>query len=157
MNLSEVAATRKLKPQLVTLCLALCLRIIIDKESLKPEERSENIHKLFEAFPKLTSYNSSLRSDPKIVQSVAVLNFETEEVVQQQIEKFLNKVLYAKYEWEISQREGEVDKGIEWTKTSMISFLSFFSQLSSKNQDYFKQAVKITHDAKAIKKGTQIS
>lgn len=157
MTLAELSAETKLKGQFLIISLSICLRVIIDKESLDHTARREAVHKLFELLSNVTSKHKSIKIDSRIVSSVAVLNFENDEVIQHQIEKFIQRVLYTKYEYEQSQKAGEEDKGVEWTKISLNNFIQFFNQLSSKNQDFFKQQLKETHEVKSVKKAGQVS
>jgi hypothetical protein len=124
--------------------------VIIDRESL--EQRTEAIARLFEIFPEISSQNKGIKFDPKIVQSVAVLSFESDEIIKHQIDTYLQRVFFAKYEYEAALKEGGPDLGAEWSKISLKNFNAFFNSLSCKDPELFKMSLKDSHEIRTVKK-----
>ena len=68
-----------------------------------------------------------------LINTISIIFFENNIVVQSQIEKYINSVLFTKYEYTIGQNPSSKDPPHTLSKVLLPQFLQFFSRLSSKN------------------------
>jgi hypothetical protein len=98
--------------------------------------------------------------DHSLVNSIALLFFESDSVIQAQLEKFIARVLYTKYEYQIEGPKKEEFKdapGHTLTKVGFNNFLGFFKLLSNKNQESFKKMLGENCEVKTVKSNGKIS
>jgi len=87
------------------------------------------------------------------------MHFENDQVIQGQLEKFTQRVLYSKYEFETlpdssKKKEESSTKGNEHelSKCKLNEFLQFFNLLASKSQDSLKACLTDSCTIKSVKK-----
>jgi len=71
----------------------------LEKNEVTQEYREGYIRGLFSRLNEVLNGDKIKAIDHNIINSISILFFETESVVQPQIEKFIQRVLYTKYEF----------------------------------------------------------
>lgn len=79
--------------------------------------------------------------------------FENDAVIQAQLEKFLQRVLYTKYEYNLEKKPTENKETPHLsTKSNFKNLMSFFKQLSVKHPDCFKALISENCNIKTVKR-----
>ena len=133
----------------------LALRLVIDKNPINLNYRSDLISSLFTSLTELlTKEDRSRQFDKTLATSITTLFFENDSVISAQQEKFVQRTLFAKYEYQIEGPKKDQVKNLpphSVSKTPLNNFLAFFKLLSTKNQEAFKKYLTENCEIKSIK------
>lgn len=154
-NLIDNSLAGNLKSQIMVTAFSLAFRIILDKNAVTVDYRQNFIQTIFTKLNQaMASQEKAKALDPNLINSISILFFETDSVLQAQLEKFIQRVLFTKYEYEIEVVKKQQPKDAPThtsTKTSFYHFLGFFKRLSNKNQDIFKKLIGDTCEVNTTK------
>ena len=137
-NLIEASLAGHLKNQILVTAFNLGFRIILDKNEVTVDFRANFIQNLFSKLNEvLASKDKAKVMDHNMINSIAILFFENDSLIQGQIEKFIQRVLYTRYEYQVGQEKSDKSKeppqGHTQSKTIFFNFLEYFKRLSAKN------------------------
>lgn len=113
----------------MTTAFNLGFRLILEKNEVTQDYRNDYINRLFSRLNDLLTADKIKALDHTIINSISILFFETDSVIQAQIEKFIQRVLYTKYEYQTENEKKDQNKDAaphSLTKVNFNNFLSFF-------------------------------
>lgn len=93
--------------------------------------------------------------DNQVYTSISILHFENQKCLAAQMEKFVQRSLWMRYEQlnkDVDNSKSDAETGYQLSKTPFNGFLSFFQPVSSRDPESFKTVIQQNCEIKTVKK-----
>lgn len=98
MTLMNHVVKGRFKNQILITAVAIALRLLLQKNFINEGYRQEGIVQLFTQMSKVLASDKGKNIDCSLINSISIIFFEADSLLQAQIEKYINSVLFFKYE-----------------------------------------------------------